>query len=210
MLKFWPVQQHGWSAQPPEAFFIELNSVSSVELVGRFEFQIVYEGRRRLMHLRAPSPELAVSWVESLRRAAPLWLTGREAGAGAAPLLHSGRLPPEERRGERSAGRDMADRYDRELDRYHDDIEEKRDGRRERHLQRRLKAEREMAREAEHERKEEEARAWEVIEERMLKAEQEREQAEEQVRLFKATNILAPFFAAFYSALASSFLTDCG
>ena len=70
MLKFWPVQQHGWSAQPPEAFFIELNSVSSVELVGRFEFQIVYEGRRRLMHLRAPSPELAVSWVESLRRAA--------------------------------------------------------------------------------------------------------------------------------------------
>lgn len=182
VLKFWPVQQHGWSAQPPEAFFIELNSVSSVELVGRSEFQIVYEGRRRLMHLRAPSPELAVSWVESLRRAAPLWLTGREAGAGAAPLLHSGRLPPNERREEQSAGRDMVDRHGHELDRYHDDVEDKRDRRRERHLQRRRKDEREMEREAERVLEEAEARAWEVVEARMLKSEQEREQEEEQVR----------------------------
>lgn len=75
-----------------------------MELVSAREFQIVYEGRRRLMHLRATSPELAAAWVESLRRAAPLWLSGRAAGAGTAPLLHGGRLSPEEQAREGAAG----------------------------------------------------------------------------------------------------------
>ena len=70
VLKFWPHQEHGWSAQPPEAFYIEIDSVSSVDLISPLEFQIVYEGRRRLMHLRAATAPLAAAWVDSLRRAA--------------------------------------------------------------------------------------------------------------------------------------------
>ena len=55
--------------------------MSSVELIRPLEFQIVYEGRRRLMHLRAATAALATAWVEALRSVAPLETCARDFNA---------------------------------------------------------------------------------------------------------------------------------
>lgn len=134
VLKFWPQQQHGWSAQPPEAFFIELNSVSSVDLLSPLEFQIVYEGRRRLMHLRAPTAALAATWVESLRRAAALETREGE-------IVHQG------------------EDYDEEPDSAYDDVRHRVDNEL---CMENFRVKRQQALQAEAERQE--AAAWEIIE----------------------------------------------
>ena len=115
-LRFWPWQQHGWEAQPREAFFIDLGSVSSVDPVGAREFQVVYEGRRRVLHLRAAEPQLAQEWVSALRRTASIRAPRRHPegeGFGEAAPIGRSSSPPDE--------------YDRRLERFHSELETIRD-----------------------------------------------------------------------------------